>query len=71
MLLDLGSRGDDVKFLEVLKNDEDRPTGAGGSSKTFPISQGSKRSLLVRDPSGVCFWSFCDDSFGAPVCVLS
>ena len=33
---DLNSQRDDVKFLEVLKNDGGGPSGAGRSSNTFP-----------------------------------
>ena len=29
-------QGDDVNLLGILKNDGDGPSGAGGSSKTYP-----------------------------------
>ena len=36
VLPDLKSKGDDFKFLGVVKNDGDGPSGEGGSSKTYP-----------------------------------
>ena len=36
VLPDLNSQGDDVKVLGILENDGDGPSGAGGSSKTYP-----------------------------------
>ena len=36
VLPDLTSKGDDVKFLGIFKNNGDDPSGAGRSSKTFP-----------------------------------
>ena len=36
VLPDLKSKGDDFKFLGVVKNDGDGPSGESGSSKTYP-----------------------------------
>ena len=36
VLPDPNSQRDDVRFLGILKNDGDGPSGAGGSSKSYP-----------------------------------
>ena len=51
VLPDLKSQTDDVKLLGILKNDGDVPSGAGGSSKTYPEVPIEFRALCGKPES--------------------